>query len=83
MLFGSSRNGPPQQPQQNQKAILSPDEFRTAMFALINPEPRKREGMIIPRTFGPVVIKTTEEKLIEGVFESCAFKCFMSCVLGN
>lgn len=37
---------------------------------------------MIPRTQGPVQIKTHEEKLIEGVMESCFFKSFMSLVIG-
>jgi import inner membrane translocase subunit TIM22 len=43
---------------------------------------RYRENIVIPRTQGPVKIATHEEKLIEGVMESCFFKSFMSCVIG-
>lgn len=41
-----------------------------------------RENIIIPKMYGVVQIKTNEEKLVEAAFESCAFKSFMSCVLG-
>uniref|UniRef100_A0A182UEW9 Mitochondrial import inner membrane translocase subunit TIM22 n=1 Tax=Anopheles melas TaxID=34690 RepID=A0A182UEW9_9DIPT len=43
---------------------------------------RYRENIIIPKMYGVVQIKTNEEKLVEAAFESCAFKSFMSCVLG-
>lgn len=32
--------------------------------------------------FGPVKIKTNEEKMIEAAMDSCFFKSFMACVLG-
>lgn len=41
-----------------------------------------QDQLIIPKTYGPVAIKSNEEKFIEAAFESCAFKCTMSCVLG-
>lgn len=43
---------------------------------------RFRENIIIPRTVGPVRIKTNEEKLIESTMESCIFKSIASCVIG-
>ncbi|XP_022184196.1 mitochondrial import inner membrane translocase subunit Tim22 [Nilaparvata lugens] len=43
---------------------------------------RFRENIVIPRSMGPVYIKTNEEKMVEAAFESCAFKTGMSCVLG-
>ncbi|XP_063224551.1 mitochondrial import inner membrane translocase subunit Tim22 [Bacillus rossius redtenbacheri] len=41
-----------------------------------------RENIVVPRGAGPVHIKTKEEKMVEAVFESCAFKSAMSCVIG-
>lgn len=38
--------------------------------------------IIIPRTQGPVAIKTNEEKTMDTVMESCVFKATMSCVIG-
>lgn len=43
---------------------------------------RIRDSVIIPRTQGPVTIKTTEEQTMDSVMESCFFKSFMSCVIG-
>lgn len=43
---------------------------------------RARENIIIPRTVGPVQIKTDEEKTMDSVMESCVFKSVMSCVIG-
>ena len=44
---------------------------------------RQRENIIIPRTMGPVKIKTRDEKIVESIFESCPFKCALSCVAGE
>lgn len=43
---------------------------------------RYRENIVIPRTQGPVQIQPNEEKMMESIMESCAFKSFMSCVIG-
>lgn len=43
---------------------------------------RYRDNIIIPRTLGPVYIKSKEEKMIEAAMESCVFKSIMSCTLG-
>ncbi|KAL5276343.1 TIMM22 family protein [Megaselia abdita] len=43
---------------------------------------RYRENIIIPKSMGPVQIKTNEEKLVESVFESCTFKSVIACVIG-
>ncbi|OXA59525.1 mitochondrial import inner membrane translocase subunit Tim22 [Folsomia candida] len=76
-------NTPPRDdPNAPKKVTLSAEEFKTAMLRLISSEPKLRQGVVIPRTYGSVVIKTREEKMIEAIFESCAFKCAMSCVLG-
>lgn len=44
---------------------------------------RYRDNIVIPSNFGPPKIKTNEEKMIESVVESCFFKSFMACVLGE
>lgn len=43
---------------------------------------RVRENIVIPRTQGPVNIRTTEEKTLDNIMESCFFKSFMSLVIG-
>ncbi|CAO1441661.1 unnamed protein product [Diamesa serratosioi] len=43
---------------------------------------RARENIIIPRSVGPIQIKTDEEKTMDAVMESCVFKSVMSCVIG-
>lgn len=64
--------------------MLTEDQFKFTLLRLLGPLNTKQlDNIIIPRTLGPVTIKTNEEKMIEAVFESCAFKCFMSCVLGE
>lgn len=44
---------------------------------------RYRENIVIPKSNGPVKIKTNEEKFIETAVESCGFKCAMACVMGK
>lgn len=44
---------------------------------------RFRENIVIPNHFGPPKILSNEEKMIESAVESCFFKSFMACVLGN
>lgn len=64
--------------------LLTDEQIKSAMLSLLRPLGTKpHENVVIPRTYGPVAIKTNEEKIIESIFESCAFKCFMSCTLGK
>lgn len=44
---------------------------------------RYRENIVIPKSNGPVQIKTNEEKMIEKAVESCGFKSFTACVMGE
>ena len=44
---------------------------------------RYRENIVIPKTNGPIKIKTNEEKMIENAVESCTFKSVMACVMGK
>lgn len=84
MFFSSKNPDPPiEESKQQPNVLLSSAEFKMAMLRLISPDPKLREGVLIPRTYGPVMIKTNEEKMIESIFESCIFKCIMSCVLGK
>ncbi|XP_072760801.1 mitochondrial import inner membrane translocase subunit Tim22 [Anoplolepis gracilipes] len=59
----------------------NPELDKIAVF-LVGNQQRFRENIIIPRMLGPVQIKTIEEKRIESIMESCAFKSIMSCVIG-
>ncbi|KAK1127767.1 hypothetical protein K0M31_003254 [Melipona bicolor] len=49
---------------------------------VIGTQQRFRENIIIPRTVGPVQLKTNEQKLIESAMESCIFKSIASCIIG-
>jgi mitochondrial import inner membrane translocase subunit TIM22 len=51
-------------------------------FHLLISSFRARDSVIIPRTQGPVTIRTNEEATMDTVMESCFFKSFMSCVIG-
>lgn len=64
------------------KMFGDPDLDRMAMEYVGNMQ-RYRENIIIPKSNGPVKIKTNEEKFIETAVESCGFKCTMACVMGG
>ncbi|KAL3270976.1 hypothetical protein HHI36_021479 [Cryptolaemus montrouzieri] len=67
---------------ENTKRELSPQEWSYLTRYFVGNNYRFRENIIIPKTLGPVQIKTNEEKRVEAFFESCPFKTFMSCVVG-
>lgn len=59
------------------------DDYDSLAKYLVGNIYRYRENIIIPRVLGPVIIKTNEEKMIEATVESCPFKSFTSCVIGE
>ena len=61
-----------------EKVIL----FSELRDALIGPNKRKRDTLLVPLTLGGQTIKTNEERMVERAFESCAFKTGLSCVMG-
>lgn len=63
--------------------IFGDPNFGKIIRYLVGNNQRYRENIIIPPLFGPVQIKTKEEKMVEAVFESCPFKSAMSCVVGK
>lgn len=65
-----------------EKRELTPEEWISLTKYFVGNNYRYRENIIIPKTLGPVRIKTNEEKAVEAVFESCPFKSLMSCVIG-
>lgn len=65
-----------------EKVFLTDSELDEIALFLVGNHQRFREHIIIPRMIGPVQIKTNEEKKIENMMESCAFKSIMSCILG-
>ncbi|KAM0735433.1 Mitochondrial import inner membrane translocase subunit Tim22 [Formica fusca] len=67
---------------ENKNVFLNDAELDKIALFLVGNQQRFRENIIIPRMLGPVQIKTIEEKRIESVMESCAFKSTMSCVIG-
>jgi len=67
---------------ENRNVFLNDGELDKIALLLVGSQQRFRENIIIPRLLGPVQIKTIEEKRIESVMESCAFKSIMSCVIG-
>lgn len=66
----------------NEKRSFTPEEWTYLSNYFIGNNFRYRENIIIPKTLGPVQIKTNEEKMVESFFESCFFKSMMSCVVG-
>lgn len=66
-----------------EKGKMSNDVFESLTKHFIGNNNRYRENIVIPKNFGPVKIKTSEEKMVEAAFESCVFKSMMSCVIGE
>ncbi|KAF5285117.1 hypothetical protein FQA39_LY16806 [Lamprigera yunnana] len=64
------------------KRQMTSEEWLNLSNYFLSTNQRFRENIVIPKTLGPVRIKTNEEKAVESVFESCAFKSAMSCVIG-
>ncbi|KAB0791697.1 hypothetical protein PPYR_03497 [Photinus pyralis] len=64
------------------KRQLTPEEWLSLTNYFVGNNYRYRENIIIPKSLGPIKIKTNEEKMVESVFESCPFKSAMSCVIG-
>lgn len=69
--------------QDQEKKQLTAEEWLRLTNYFVGNNYRYRENIIIPKTLGPVRIKTNEEKAVEAVFESCVFKSLMSCVIGK
>lgn len=64
------------------KQDLTSEQWTSLVQHFVGNNYRYRENIIIPKNQGPVQIKTNEEKMVEGFFESCPFKSMMSCVMG-
>jgi len=62
--------------------VLNDKDFHDILMALLSNDPKYKQSLVVPRTLGPIAMKTREEKLVEAGFDSCAFKAVMSCVLG-
>ena len=62
--------------------VLPPDEVQDILKTLASRDVRQSPAFTIPRSWGPIMQKSPEEKMIEKTMESCAFKTVMSGVLG-
>ncbi|CAH1118538.1 unnamed protein product [Phaedon cochleariae] len=69
-------------PDSQESGQLTPEHWHYLTKYFVGNNFRYRENIIIPKSVGPVQIKTNEEKMVESFFESCFFKSFMSCVVG-
>lgn len=83
-MFNIDRSKPTPPPSENseRRSVMNEAEWEKITAYLVGTQQRFRENIIIPRTVGPVQIKTNEEKRIERVMESCAFKSLCSCCIG-
>lgn len=62
---------------------FTPKEIDGLLKYFVGNNYRYREQIIIPRTVGPVQIKSIDEKRVEAAFESCAFKSLIASVMGK
>lgn len=82
-MFGTKKQPLQQLETPPQPRQLTSEEWMELVKHFVGNNYRYRENIIIPKTLGPVQIKTDEEKMVEAIFESCPFKSLMSCVIGN
>lgn len=64
-------------------AGFTPQEIESMLKYFVGNNYRYREQIIIPRTVGPIQIKSVDEKRVEAFFESCAFKSLVASVMGK
>ncbi|XP_076234740.1 mitochondrial import inner membrane translocase subunit Tim22 [Calliopsis andreniformis] len=82
-MFNIDLPKPTSPPENSEKRVFMNDaNWDKIAIYLVGNQQRFRENIIIPRTVGPIQIKTNEEKRIERVMESCTFKSFCSCCIG-
>lgn len=62
---------------------FTPQEIDSMLKYFVGNNYRYREHIIIPRTVGPIQIKSVDEKRVEAFFESCAFKSLVASVMGK
>ncbi|KZC14628.1 PREDICTED: mitochondrial import inner membrane translocase subunit Tim22 [Dufourea novaeangliae] len=74
---------PTSPPENNERRVfMNNADWDKIAIHLVGTQQRFRENIIIPRTVGPVQIKSNEEKRMESIAESCTFKSICSCVIG-
>lgn len=78
-----TRTAAPSPDDEDKRVFLNDAELDKIAIHFVGNLQRFRENIIIPRMLGPVQIKSIEEKRVESVMESCAFKSIMSCVIGT
>ena len=62
---------------------FTPQEIDSLAKYFVGNTYRYRENVVIPRTVGPIQIKSDQEKQVEAIFESCAFKSVLATVAGK
>jgi mitochondrial import inner membrane translocase subunit TIM22 len=62
---------------------FTPQEIDSIAKYFVGNTYRYREHVVIPRTVGPIQIKSDQEKQVEAIFESCAFKSVLATVAGK
>ena len=82
-MFNIDPPKPPPSKEKGERRFFTNDgDWDKLAVYLIGTQQRFRDNIIIPRTVGPVQIKTNDEKRIERVMESCVFKSICSCCIG-
>lgn len=66
-----------------QNANMSQEEVLHQFINRIFNNDQFREKIMMPTVMGRPVVKTIEEKTLDAITESCAFKSILSGVMGN
>lgn len=67
----------------NEKPNISQEEVLHTFVNRIFNNDQFREKIMMPTVMGRPVVKSVEEKTLETITESCAFKSILSGVMGN
>jgi len=70
-------------PNNEEKTNMTQEEVLHKFVNRIFSNDQFREKIMMPNVMGRPVVKSVEEKTLDAITESCAFKCILSGVMGN
>lgn len=70
------------QEESEKKIFMKDGDWEKIALYLVGNQQRFGDNIIIPRTVGPVRIKTIDEKRMDSITESCTVTCIYSSCIG-
>ena len=65
------------------KYNLTPQQVHEIQLKLLGRISKNSDNIVLPKSCLPIRLRTVDEKLVEGLFESCIFKSALSCCAGK